>query len=92
MAVMWSQIFFLSFSGMPHFLHCSRASSIRRPVKSGRGAAASFLRWNHYECHPLLDVDSHISGYSPTRLFQSWMPVHPIDMCNSCLPLFSLFF
>ena len=44
MAAMWSQIFFLSFSGMPHFLHDFGASSIRRPVNSGRGAAVSFLR------------------------------------------------
>ena len=44
MAVMWSQIFFLSFSGMPNFLHCSMASSIRRPVTSDRGVTVSFLR------------------------------------------------
>ena len=44
MAAMWSWIFFLSFSGMPHFLHDSRASSIRCPVNSGRGVVASFLR------------------------------------------------
>ena len=66
MAVMWSQIFFLSFSGTPHFLHYSRASSIRRLVNYDRGAVVSFLRYNHYECHPLLDVDSHIDGYSMT--------------------------
>ena len=40
----------------------------------------------------MLDVDSHIGGYSPTRLFRSWMPAHPIGMCSSYLPLFSLFF
>ena len=44
MAAMWSQIFFLSFSGTPHFFHDSRASSIRCPVNSGRAAVASFLR------------------------------------------------
>ena len=44
MAVMWSWIFFLSFSRTPHFLRDSRASSIRRPVNSGRGAVVSFLR------------------------------------------------
>jgi len=44
MAVMWSQIFFLSFSGTPHFLHDSGASSIRHPVNFSRGATASFLR------------------------------------------------
>ena len=44
MAAMWSQIFFLSFSGMPHFLHYFRASSIRCLVNSGRGAMVVFLR------------------------------------------------
>ena len=44
MVVMWSRIFLLSFSGMPHFLHDSGASSIRRPVNSDRGAVVSFLR------------------------------------------------
>ena len=44
MVAMWSQIFFLSFSGMPHFLHDSGASSIRRLVNSDSGVAASFLR------------------------------------------------
>jgi len=44
MAVMWSWIFFLSFSGTPHFLHNSGASSIRRSVNSSRGVAAAFLR------------------------------------------------
>jgi len=44
MAVMWSLIFFLPFSRMPHFLHGSRASSIRRSMNYDRGAAASFLR------------------------------------------------
>ena len=43
-AMMWSQIFFLSFSRMPHFLHDSGASLIRRLVKSDRGTAALFLR------------------------------------------------
>ena len=44
MAMMWSWIFLLSFSGMPHFLHCSGASSIRRPMNSDRRAATLFLR------------------------------------------------
>ena len=91
MAAMWSWIFFLSFFGTLHFLHCSEASSIRRLVNSDRGVVALFLRLNHCECHPL-DVESYMYGYSSTRLFQSWMPKHPISMCSSCLPLFSLFF
>ena len=69
MAVMWSWIFFLSFSGTPHFLYGFGASLIRCPVNSGRGAAASFLRKNHYECHPLLDIESRMDEYSPTQLF-----------------------
>ena len=46
MAVMWSLIFFLSFFGMPHFLHDSGASSIRRSVNflHDREAALLFLR------------------------------------------------
>ena len=44
MAAMWSRIFFLSFSGMPYFLHDSEASSIRHPVNSSRGVTVSFLR------------------------------------------------
>ena len=66
MAAMWSRIFFLSFFGTPHFPHDSETPSIRRLVKSGKGAAASFLRYNHYECHALLDVDSRIDKYLPT--------------------------
>ena len=42
--------------------------------------------------HPHTNVKSHMDEYSPTRLFQSWMPAHPIGTCSSCLPLFSLLF
>jgi hypothetical protein len=43
MAAMWSWIFFLSFSGTPHFLHCFETSSITCPEYFGRGVAASFF-------------------------------------------------
>ena len=69
MVAMWFQIFFLSLSGTPHFIHDSGASSIRCSVNSRRGVAVLFLRLNHYECHPLLVVDSRIDGYSLTQLF-----------------------
>ena len=44
MVAMWSQIFFLSFSRTPHFIHDFGASSIRCLVKFDRGMVAAFLR------------------------------------------------
>jgi len=63
---------------------------MRHPMNAGKGAAVLFLTQNQCECHPLLEVDRRIDGYSLTRLLRSQMLAHPIGTLSS--RFFSRFF